>query len=252
MRVQSNVPSPSAWEPHYLSRQAQLARSLRSLFYSPVATCNLLCGNAPSSYPHRWHAGRRIKGAFINDQAIFDGNCSVVRRRYGGLGLARIANRAAAEPIRPDSGGAKKTSMSTTTTTTTTTTTNTTTTPTTLPAASTTTAIDIGVTATMFGPTIGRVLAASSLVQSGIARSQPIHLQQDPGLCPPAGASPHGLVDLSRRSYMDDQTPNGFGKLIISRSVFSVAHPMLSLSQGSGKSPGPLRSGLFSHSTLVD
>ena len=108
MRVQSNVPSPSAWEPHYLSRQAQLARSLRSLFYSPVATCNLLCGNAPSSYPHRWHAGRRIKGAFINDQAIFDGNCSVVRRRYGGLGLARIANRAAAEPIRPDLGGAKK------------------------------------------------------------------------------------------------------------------------------------------------
>ena len=132
------------------------------------------------------------------------------------------------------------------------TTTTTTTTTTTITAASTTTAIDIGVTATMFGPTIGRVLAASSLVQSGIARSQPIHLQQDPGLCPPAGASPHGLVDLSRRSYMDDQTPNGFGKLIISRSVFSVAHPMLSLSQGSGKSPGPLRSGLFSHSTLVD
>ena len=43
-----------------------------------------------------------------------------------------------------------------------------------------------------------------------------------------AGASSHRLVDLGRRYYMHDQTPTGFGKLIVSRSGFSVAHLMLS------------------------
>ena len=44
---------------------------------------------------------------------------------------------------------------------------------------------------------------------------------------------------------MDDQTPNGFGKLIVSRSVFSVAHPMLSLLRGAVRALAPCGQGSF-------
>jgi hypothetical protein len=45
--------------------------------------------------------------------------------------------------------------------------------------------------------------------------------------------------------YIAHSTPRGPGKLTVSRSVFSVAHPMLSLFREAKGVPAYLRTGLF-------
>ena len=57
-----------------------------------------------------------------------------------------------------------------------------------------------------------------------------------------------GTIGVS--ATFDDQTPNGFGKLIVSRSVFSVAHPMLSLVRGALRALAPCGQGSFSLGNL--
>ena len=76
-------------------------------------------------------------------------------------------------------------------------------------------------------------------------------MQIPPSSKPAAWHSPLSLIvrdagTIGVSATFDDQTPNGFGKLIVSRSVFSVAHPTLSLFRGALRALAPCGQGSFS------